>query len=543
MILPLQQERYSMLARFGMSAAALAVLFASVQADAEECKLGRYASIDLIGPATRSPVIGGTINGKPVNFAVDTGGAWSMLPPALADGMPTQPMPKGVHFSDAADASIDSVVTADQLGFGPVKLSKVQFLKAGWATLGANILHSFDVEIDPVERKLLLFKHKDCDGAPAYWPHSDLAEVPFRVEGLDLIQIDVKLDGKTVEALIDTGAEASELDERVARNTFDIVLGSPDTEHSQSGVALTGKSFEQYRHQFGKLEIGNVEIDHPWLRLGVHDHSFFNPGAGPPLILGMSTLAPFHMFIAYKERKLYLTTVQGDLAAGRKPAAGASPGDTLAELNLQELLESADNAIKAGNAGRARAYLDRAVQLAPGDPEALAARAEFLESQHDAAGAKADFDKLATLPLPTAEDYLMRSAFFRETKELGRALDDANAAVQRAPQFAPALNSRCWVQAIMGRLAPALADCNAALALQPKSSTALDSRGFINLKSGRLDAAIADYDAALAVNGKSASSLYGRSLAKRGKGDLAGADADLAAARALAPDIDKTFGS
>jgi predicted aspartyl protease/Flp pilus assembly protein TadD len=524
-------------------AAAAVALAATAPAGAAECTLARYASIDLVGQEAGVPVISGTLSGKPAGFIIDTGGAWSLLPSALAAGLRTVVLPDGLRFLDAAENSITSAVTVPELAFGPFKLPDVQFLKAETATIGANILQAFDVELDPVERKVNLFKHKPCDAPPAYWPHSDLAVVPFETERFNLISIRVKLDGESFRALVDTGAANSELDERAARNSFDIVLGAPGTEASHDSRAGTGKTVEEYRHQFNTLEIGDITITHPWLRLGVHGHSFFNGGSGPPLVLGMSTFAPFHLYIAYKEHKLYLTTMQGDLAAGRKPAAGAAAADTLNKVNERELVESAENAFKAGNMNAARTELDRAIEMAPDDPYAIGARAWFRRNQHDEAGAKADFDRLASMALNSPAEYHSRSTAYLKAKLFDRALDDADIMAKRWPALPDGLNMRCWVEAIMGRLAPALVDCNAALALAPNAAHILDSRGFVQLKSGRFDAAIADYSAALAQRPNYASALYGRSLAKRQNGDVAGADADLAAARAITPTIETSFGS
>ena len=519
----------------------LAVCLAGA-ADAEPCHLERYASIDLIGPEAGVPIVNGSVNGRPAEFTIDTGGAWSMLPEGLAAGLPTRRLPSNVQFTDAADARISTAIQVSELAFGPVKLTDMQFLKAEWPTLGANILSAFDVELDPVERKFALYKHKSCDGSPVYWPHSDLVVLPFQLEGLNEIAIQVKLDGETMRALIDTGAEMSELDDREARNSFGIKPGGPGTEATVQEMALSGRTIGEYRHQFGTLIIGDIQITRPWLRIGDHGHDFWNRGQGPPLVLGMSTLAPFHLYIAYKERELYVTTAQGDLAAGRHPAATSRGGDTLAQVNLHELMETADNAMKAGDVTRASAAYDRAVAIAPDDPYALQARAQFRDAQHDLAGSKADYDRLATMALPSASDYVTRSAVYRRAGQLERALADADQAVRRWPDFAAGLSNRCRVQAAMGKIETALADCDAALALAPKSRAALEDRGFVELKARHLEAAIADYDAAIALEPSNAGAFYGRSLARRQKGDTAGADADLTAARAIDGDIEKRFG-
>jgi len=523
--------------------AALSLAVLPLSAHAEGCHLEQGFAIPLIGPATSTPRIAVTVNGTPATFLVDTGGSWSFLSSTLAAGLPTEPVPDQLHFFDATDSAMNTVVTVKEFAIGDHKPASMQFLKGELSSLGANILHEFDVEIDPIEHKLNLFKHNSCDTAPIYWPHSELAVVPFRQEGFDLIRIEVKLDGETVDALVDTGAEMSELDDREARNTFEVVPGSPGTEVSNRAIAATGRQITEYRHQFKTLEFGGLTVSNPWLRIGIHGHTFFNAGRTPPLIMGMSTLAPFHIYIAYDSHKIYLTTARGDIAAGRKPAALANDGDLLDRLNQRELLESADNALRAGDPAAARRVYDRAVALAPDDPAPLGARAAFLMSQHDTAGAQADYQRLNTMVLQNAPQYMSRSAFYRRARQLDRALADADAAVRLAPDQAATLNLRCWTEAVMGRLDAALADCNAALTLTPKASDILDSRGFVEWKAGKLDAALADYAAALEANPRHASALYGRSLVERRQGKTAAADADLAAAKAIRPDIEQNFGT
>jgi Tfp pilus assembly protein PilF/predicted aspartyl protease len=524
-----------------LTLAALTFGASASPARAEACHLVRLLSIPLIGPSTSPPLISVTVNGSPATFMVDTGGAWGFLSSTLAAGLPSQSLPNGQGFYDATDAVMNTAVTVGDLRIGTLKIKNGQFLKGEMSSLGANLLHDFDVEIDPIERKLNLFKPSSCDASPVYWPHSELAVVPFHREGFDLMTIPVELDGKTFEALVDTGAAMSELDDREARNTFGITPGSPGTEASQTAVAATGAQITQYRHQFKTLEVDGLTITNPWLRIGVHGHSFFNSGLGPPLVIGMSTLAPFHVYFAYGERKIYLTTARGDIAAGRK--ASANDGDPLDKLNQRELMETAENALKAGDPAAARRAYDRAVELAPDDSSPLVARARFLADQHDMAGAQADYDRLGSKKLQSAAQYMSRSNTFRWAGQRDHALADADAAVKLAPDEAGPLSLRCWIQVVMGRLDAALADCNAALALAPKTSDALASRAFIEWKSGRLDSALADYTAAIDNNPRYAFALYGRSLVERRQGNIAAADADLATAKAIRPDIEQHFGT
>jgi predicted aspartyl protease len=239
-------------------AAAMGMLAAGSATGAPDCTLAKFGSIDLIGPATDIPVIAGEVNGTPVDFYVDTGAAFSLLSSTLGADLPTASIPRGMSFTDAAGEKATNVITVQDLTFGPFKLHQAQFLKSQSSALGANILDTFDVELDPVEHKLGLFEHKTCYGSPAYWPHSDLVVVPFEIEGLKQIIIPAKLDGMSFWALLDTGAAATALDEREARRLFGIDRNASGVESSAGGVAAGGKVISEYRGQFHKLEIGDL---------------------------------------------------------------------------------------------------------------------------------------------------------------------------------------------------------------------------------------------------------------------------------------------
>jgi len=150
-----------------------------------------------------------------------------------------------------------------------------------------------------------------------------------------------------------------------------------------------------------------------------------------------------------------------------------------------------------------------------------------------------DYSKAIQLD-PQVAMYVARGTAYFDSGDKVRAIVDLNEAIRLEQDFAPAWNSRCWVEAISDELAYAFRDCNEAARLAPDNPLVLDSRGLVNLKIGNLDASIADYDAALKANPQLASSLYGRGLAKNKK-QPHGGDSDLAAAAAIQPDIAKDY--
>jgi tetratricopeptide (TPR) repeat protein len=126
-------------------------------------------------------------------------------------------------------------------------------------------------------------------------------------------------------------------------------------------------------------------------------------------------------------------------------------------------------------------------------------------------------------------------------KELyDRALADYDRALQLSPQYADALNNRCWTGAVVGRLQQAVDDCSASLRLEPNVANTHENRGFAYLKMGDFDRALADYEIALRLDPNRADNLYGRGFARMKKGDTGG-NADIAAAKAISPKIAEEF--
>lgn len=122
-----------------------------------------------------------------------------------------------------------------------------------------------------------------------------------------------------------------------------------------------------------------------------------------------------------------------------------------------------------------------------------------------------------------------------------RAIRDYDQAIRLRPNYAHAINNRCWARAIVGRLNDALNDCNKAVELQPQIGNTFENRAMIYLRLGQLRLAIADYDRALKLDPESADDLYGRGIAKLKSGDKEGGKADIKAGKIKKPSVVEEF--
>ncbi len=186
-----------------------------------------------------------------------------------------------------------------------------------------------DIELDFAGRKLSFFTTDHCEGKVVYWPATAVAVVPMRIaaDGLgpratEHIIVPVTLDGKKLDAMIDTGAIGNVLNMRVATDRFSVDVKAPDVQ--QIGQFDKNPSAKIYRKTFATLSFGGVTVINPVMDLlpdrmtrALGDERQTGSLIRPPdrglpdLILGMPVLGKLHMYIAYRERKVYITAGSG----------------------------------------------------------------------------------------------------------------------------------------------------------------------------------------------------------------------------------------
>ena len=197
--------------------------------------------------------------------------------------------------------------------------------------LGGEFFKQYDTDLDFTTGKLNLFVQDHCPGQVVYWPNTGVAVVPFRTDDSNHITFRVTLDDKQFEAMLDTGASSTTLNLNDARRIFSVDVNAPDVE--KVGELAGGFTASIYRRQFKTLAFEGVTIDNPMITLlpdmmngavGPQSQTgslVGSRGGLPSLILGMSTMEDMHIFVSYKERKLYITAGNPQPAPQGKNAA------------------------------------------------------------------------------------------------------------------------------------------------------------------------------------------------------------------------------
>ena len=282
------------------------------------------------------------INDKPVALLVDTGGSLSSLTKRAVRELNLQTGQSRIRLTNIAGNSENLEARLPSIVLGGLRLEGPYFMvlpgpddgRSEIATfgglLGSEMLRNVDFDFDFAANKVNLISQDHCAGNVVYWPASAVAVVPFTFNASGHITFRMELDGRRVSAMLDTGAGDTILNLDIARRTFRVDVNAPDVEkvgeigRSQSGV---------YRRRFNTISFEGVSVTNPMITMYpdlIGGGSLGEQRTGsiirearaglPDVILGMNVLSEMHVYIASKERRLYIT------AANPQPAsAPAAP--------------------------------------------------------------------------------------------------------------------------------------------------------------------------------------------------------------------------
>lgn len=297
------------------------------------CQLIEVTNVDMMTAATGEVGVPVKINGKDAALLVDTGSIYSSiaLPLARELKLPLLPFPKGLLVF-AGGVDVRQITKFDTMSIGSAHGEHAIFLVEPPAVsdydhdglLGPDIMHQYDVEFDFAGGKFNMFAPQQCAGNVVYWTRTAYATLPIKVDRLWHIRLEVALDGKPLEVLLDSGAPRSLLAMEDAHDLFGIDEKSPGTV-SLGDIHLNRTSgTTTYRYPFKTMNLGGVAVYNPDLLLV--PRKMLGGPRGPTAILGISILRQLHLYIAYKEQKLYVTPAQ----VIEPPAISATPAPPLA---------------------------------------------------------------------------------------------------------------------------------------------------------------------------------------------------------------------
>jgi hypothetical protein len=313
-----------------VATAFISLLLFAMPARAQDCKLMQAASLDMIPSTDGHILVSLLVSGIPRYFYVEIDAPFSSIDLNFVDQSqfdhsrlerPSMPFVLGQAIRDTA--IVPSLQIGGQSGTDVRLLIVPKFNvpdKRAIGILGLDLLSGFDVELDFAKNKINLFSQNHCPGQVVYWT-KNYASVPMQQsEVWQFIQrIPMQLDGQSVFVAFSTMDDHSFLPLSLARQLFNLAPGSPGL------VATTEVSHGTetvYKYPFKTLEVGGVKILNPnlfiysdddvWKHCDNHQIKrapfLLSCETSGDFVLTLSELRKLHLYFAYGEKKIYVTT-------------------------------------------------------------------------------------------------------------------------------------------------------------------------------------------------------------------------------------------
>jgi len=262
------------------------------------CPLKVKASLDLDMLDSGVVTVPATLDGKPFHMLVDTGDYFSTVTQRTATTLGLEEKPSyGDILIGWGGVRIKDFVKLQNFRVGRMQADdQVFFVLPGEdppfdGLFGADFLYFFDLEFDFEQARLDLISPDHCKGVVVSWTKQPYAAIPFDYRSRK-IRLDVTLDGKEVQAILDTGASDTVLSLEKAADLFDL---------DEDALA------KEAHHPFKNLSMGGVGVNNPVIELVPDKQSGLALMGGPKMIIGMNVLRQLHLYIAYHEGMIYAT--------------------------------------------------------------------------------------------------------------------------------------------------------------------------------------------------------------------------------------------
>ena len=401
-----------------------------------KCSVGKYLElpVTMVG---NNPVVTIQINGRDARFLLDSGAFFSTIAKANAQdyGLPVKDL-DNVRLTGIGGETSLGVVNAKEVTIGGYTFRKVDFAVGGSDTgfvglLGQNLLGTADIEYDLPHAMVRIMKSDDCKTAGlAYWAHDrPYTMLPIKwSEGAKFTVASVTINGKTVDALFDSGAGTTIIS-RTAAKRIGVTPDSPGVREDGYVTGMGQKRVAAWRARFEAIDIGGEAIKRPILTIA--DQLL----GDTDMLMGVDFFLTHRIYVDNKYHRMFVTYEGG-------PLFGLSPRGAVDETGARlDLISKAAEPVDAAGFSRrgalfathgklreAIADFDRALAMAPGQADYVYQRARVRIDNDEPLLAAADLDKAITLAPNDARARMARATMRLMADDETSALIDLKAA-------------------------------------------------------------------------------------------------------------------
>ena len=314
------------------------------------CKI-QSAEVPVVVTSSRI-LVPAEVNGKKVYFIYDTGAAYSLLDVDAASllGMGTRENRGLTMYGVGGAVHARSVIFPD-LQLGQFHLRNQEMLiadRASHATrsgepiiglVGSDIFGAMDVEFDLAHNVLRLLKPSGCDDDDmVYWGAAySKAPIIWRREGQN-VDLNLGLNGETIEAILDTGAPSSTVTLAAAARAG-VTPNSPGARRIGVVGGIGASTNDVWIGEFNTVSIGNEKINRVNLMIAdlYRQDKLVELGSRLPtaietnqMLLGLDFVRAHRVLLSRSHNKVYFSYNGGPVfqADGVAPTAAPRPSSS-----------------------------------------------------------------------------------------------------------------------------------------------------------------------------------------------------------------------
>jgi hypothetical protein len=167
--------------------------------------------------------------------------------------------------------------------------------------LGRDFLSLFDLDLDVPSLRLTVYQVHDCAGRFLPW-QGGYAVIPVTVPAENALIVPVAVDGRSLRALLDSGASASLIG---APGLFRLGLQPADLadDPAEQVSGLGPRAVTMRQHRFRSLRVGGQSIDQPVIWTAA-----IRLTPVVDMLLGADWLAGRRVWISFSTRQLFVAT-------------------------------------------------------------------------------------------------------------------------------------------------------------------------------------------------------------------------------------------
>lgn len=267
------------LKRLGAVGLLSGVLSACAPTGPHNCKLYISGVMPIINESG-SPIVRAGINGHPAALIVDTGATTSVIGSAYISPFGLEVMGPVGTMTGVGGSELVQAVRIKSLEMGPSSAKNFAVIAGGKfgghadglpvvGLFGQEFLANYDTIVDVPDHVVQLVRTEDCSFPTPGWEGA-VHKIPVTHSSTDGLKtrLQIKINGKPAEAILDTGASSTLVTMSAARRAG-VTQAMLNNDPVMPGYGVTRDPIKIYRHFFSTLEIGDIVFRN--IRLDVVD--------------------------------------------------------------------------------------------------------------------------------------------------------------------------------------------------------------------------------------------------------------------------------